>query len=225
MPPMPGEDASMGRAEPQILSPCSRSTTSKRGCSLSGVRSSTLPGHNRTAPGSSPEQINHNNPPSYCINEVFRTGESRQGLRQATRRQSDSPRQRLVGLGSGLPRNEGFPQHDPHALSGDPLFPDPPVDSLELPGIPDPYACGTTARASTAPRAEGAWSRRPSACWSTRPRTASGRNSPRPRQDGSSRTPLSSSFSSSRNQRPIGTPKPILRGSGSPAAAGRRRPS
>ncbi len=32
---------------------------------------------NRTAQWTSPEQVNHNNPPSYRINEVFRTGGSR----------------------------------------------------------------------------------------------------------------------------------------------------
>jgi len=31
---------------------------------------------NRKAPSSSPEHVNHTNPPSYCINEVFRTGKS-----------------------------------------------------------------------------------------------------------------------------------------------------
>jgi hypothetical protein len=32
---------------------------------------------NRTAPGSSPEQVNHNKPPSYRLEEIFRTGTGR----------------------------------------------------------------------------------------------------------------------------------------------------
>ena len=59
-----------------------------------------------------------------------------------------------------------------------------------------------------------------------------GRGSPRggtargPGRPGRASTPRSSSFSSSRNHRPIGTPKPILRaGPDRPAAAGRRTPA
>ena len=33
-----------------------------------------LAGHNRTAPGSEPEQVNHNNPPAHRIKEVYRAG-------------------------------------------------------------------------------------------------------------------------------------------------------
>jgi hypothetical protein len=33
-----------------------------------------LAGSNRNAPSQHPESVNHNNPPSYRINEVFRTG-------------------------------------------------------------------------------------------------------------------------------------------------------
>ncbi|MDP8239231.1 MAG: DUF4276 family protein [Candidatus Hatepunaea meridiana] len=33
-----------------------------------------LAGHNRVAPKGNPEQVNHNNPPSYRIKEIFRTG-------------------------------------------------------------------------------------------------------------------------------------------------------
>jgi len=33
--------------------------------------------HNRAAPGQSPEQVNHHNPPSHRINEIFRAGTQR----------------------------------------------------------------------------------------------------------------------------------------------------
>lgn len=33
-----------------------------------------LAGHNRTAPGSFPEQVNHDNPPAHRIREIFRAG-------------------------------------------------------------------------------------------------------------------------------------------------------
>jgi len=33
--------------------------------------------HNRTAPSGQPEQVNHNNPPSYRIKEIFELGKSR----------------------------------------------------------------------------------------------------------------------------------------------------
>jgi Domain of unknown function (DUF4276) len=37
----------------------------------------TLAQHNRSAPSSSPETVNHNNPPSYRIKEIFRLGGSK----------------------------------------------------------------------------------------------------------------------------------------------------
>ena len=43
---------------------------------------------NRTAPGSSPEQVNHGNPPAHRINEVFRTG----GCRHAYVKPRDADR-------------------------------------------------------------------------------------------------------------------------------------
>ena len=36
-----------------------------------------LAGHNRTRPSGSPEQVNHTNPPSYHIREIFRNGSCR----------------------------------------------------------------------------------------------------------------------------------------------------
>jgi len=33
-----------------------------------------LAGHNRAAPGSLPEQVNHDNPPAHRIKEIFRAG-------------------------------------------------------------------------------------------------------------------------------------------------------
>lgn len=37
-----------------------------------------LTGSNRTAPGGSPEQVNHNKPPSHLLKEIFRTGSRRE---------------------------------------------------------------------------------------------------------------------------------------------------
>src|SRR4030042_4294235 len=36
-----------------------------------------LAGHNKTAPAGNPETVNHNKPPSYRINEIFRRSEER----------------------------------------------------------------------------------------------------------------------------------------------------
>jgi len=36
-----------------------------------------LAGHNRTAPSGQPETVNHNNPPSYRVKEIFETGQCR----------------------------------------------------------------------------------------------------------------------------------------------------
>ena len=73
---------------------------------------------NRKTPGSSPERVNHNNPPAHRINEVFRTEGSRTSLRQTAQRRSNSPGQGLAHRRAGVPRIESVSQYDPHALSG-----------------------------------------------------------------------------------------------------------
>jgi hypothetical protein len=45
-----------------------------------------LSGGNRSAPKGSPEQVNHNNPPSYLIKEIFE-----QGKRRSYNKQRDAP--------------------------------------------------------------------------------------------------------------------------------------
>jgi hypothetical protein len=46
-----------------------------------------LAGHNKAAPSSRPESVNHNRPPSYCIKEIFELGRRRSysKARDATR--------------------------------------------------------------------------------------------------------------------------------------------
>ena len=194
MPPMRRRRCVNGSGRTPDSIPMPRSTTSKRGCSPSGVTSSAW-----RSPTGRPRVIARTgqSQQSTLVSNSKRSfgRESRRAYVKTTRRQSDSPRQGLARRRAGLPRTESVPQHDPHALSGD-------RHSLTLrsihsaPGRSSSICLRNHSSSISSAQSRGAWSRRPSTCSSTRSRIASGRNSPRPRQTGSSRTPRSSSFSS-----------------------------
>ncbi len=139
-----------------------------------------LAGHNRAAPSATPEQVNHNSPPSRRIRELFLAGKSRMYIK--TRDAGRISRQRSTCRRAGLCGIEGSSQHDSYSMSGraNSLIG---VDSTDLRQLVSKCLRNHNSSMTSAQRRYEC-SRLPSMCSSKRLRTASGRNSPRLRRHG-----------------------------------------